>query len=36
MLVNQAVLALERFLDRPLDREAMAAAAADALGREGT
>ena len=36
MLVNQAVLALERFLDRPLDREAMAAAAADALRREGT
>lgn len=31
MLVNQAVLALERFLDRPLDRPAMAAVAAAAL-----
>lgn len=31
MLVWQAVLALERFLDRPLDREAMAAVAANAL-----
>ncbi|MCI8807053.1 MAG: shikimate dehydrogenase [Oscillospiraceae bacterium] len=36
MLVGQAVLALEHFLDRPLDRKAMAAAAADALRREGT
>ena len=31
MLVNQAVLALERFLNRPLDRKAMAAVAAGAL-----
>ena len=31
MLVNQAVLALEHFLDRPLDRGAMAGAAAAAL-----
>ena len=31
MLVNQAVLALERFLDRPLDHKAMAAAATAAL-----
>ena len=31
MLVGQAELALERFLDRPLDRQAMAAAAAAAL-----
>lgn len=34
MLVNQAVLALERFLDRPLDRKAMAAAAAGALAQK--
>ena len=34
MLVNQAVLALERFLDRPLDRKAMAAAAAAALAQK--
>ena len=34
MLVNQAVLALERFLDRPLDRRAMAAAAAGALAQK--
>ena len=33
MLVNQAVLALERFLDRPLDRPAMAAVAAAALNQ---
>ena len=33
MLVNQAVLALERFLDRPLDRKAMAEAAAAALSQ---
>ncbi len=32
MLVGQAVLALELFLDRPLDRERMAAAASAALG----
>ncbi len=31
MLVNQAVLALEHFLDRPLDRKAMGSAAAAAL-----
>ncbi len=31
MLVNQAVLALEHFLDRPLDRRVMAGAAAAAL-----
>ena len=31
MLVNQAVLALEHFLDRPLDRRAMARAATSAL-----
>ncbi len=34
MLVNQAVLALEHFLDRPLDRKAMAEAAASALRGE--
>ncbi len=34
MLVNQAVLALERFLDRPLDRKTMAEAAASALRGE--
>lgn len=33
MLVNQAVLALEAFLDRPLDRPAMAAAATAALNQ---
>ncbi len=33
MLVYQAVLALERFLDRPLDRKKMAAAAFGALDR---
>lgn len=33
MLVNQAVLALEHFLNRPLDRKAMAAAAAAALNQ---
>lgn len=33
MLVWQAVLALEHFLDRPLDRKAMAAAATAALNR---
>ena len=31
MLVNQAVLALEHFLDRPLDRKAMGSAAAAAI-----
>ena len=31
MLVNQAVLALEHFLDRPLERPAMAEAATAAL-----
>ena len=31
MLIWQGVLALEHFLDRPLDREKMADAAADAL-----
>ena len=34
MLVNQAVLALERFLNRPLDRPAMAAVAAAALNQK--
>lgn len=34
MLVNQAVLALERFLDRPLDRRAMAAVAEEALAQK--
>ena len=33
MLVWQAVLALEAFLDRPLDRPAMAAAATAALNQ---
>lgn len=33
MLVNQAVLALEHFLNRPLDRPAMAAVAAAALNQ---
>ena len=33
MLVWQAVLALEHFLDRPLDREAMARAATNALNQ---
>ncbi len=33
MLVNQAVLALEHFLNRPLDRKAMAAVAAAALNQ---
>ena len=32
LLVSQAVLALEHFLNRPLDRKAMAAVAAGALG----
>lgn len=32
MLVGQAVLALELFLDRPLDRGRMAAVASAALG----
>ncbi|HJH62738.1 MAG TPA: shikimate dehydrogenase [Firmicutes bacterium] len=35
MLVHQAVLALERFLDRPLDRASLAQAAAAALERAG-
>ncbi len=35
MLLHQAVLALEYFLDRPLDREKMARAAAAALDRSG-
>lgn len=34
MLVNQAVLALEHFLDRPLDRRAMAEAATAAVNRQ--
>ena len=33
MLVNQAVLALEHFLNRPLNRPAMAAVAAAALNQ---
>ena len=36
MLVNQAVLALEHFLDRSLDRRPMAAVATSALRGEGT
>lgn len=36
MLVNQAVLALEHFLDRSLDRRPMAAVATNALRGEGT
>lgn len=35
MLVHQAVLALEFFLDRPLNRASMAQAAMDALARSG-
>lgn len=34
MLVNQAVLSLEHFLNRPLDRKAMAAVAAEALAQK--
>ena len=36
MLVNQAVLALERFLNRPLDRRAMGSAATAALASGGS
>ena len=36
MLLHQAVLALEHFLDRPLDRDRMARAAGEALARESS